>query len=175
MHLRQWQGEAFDVYRHIVQGNGRVVAWEATPGAGKTLGALNVAQDQRRAHGRRRFVVVVPTRHLKRQWAAAAQRFGIHLDTDYRFGQRLGREYQGIALTYQQVPGNAEALHDFSQGAMVVVDEIHHAASGLAWGDGLLYALGGAGLVLSLSGTPFRSDEAKIPFLRYVNNVSEPD
>ena len=175
MHLRQWQGEAFDVYRQIVQGNGRVVAWEATPGAGKTLGALNVAQDQRRAHGRRRFVVVVPTRHLKRQWAASAQRFGIHLDTDYRFGQRLGREYQGIALTYQQVPGNAEALHDFSQGAMVVVDEIHHAASGLAWGDGLLYALGGAGLVLSLSGTPFRSDEARIPFLRYVNNVSEPD
>lgn len=173
--LREWQREAFGVYQNIVQAHGRVVSWEATPGAGKTVGALSVARDQRGVHGRRRFLVVVPTRHLKRQWAAAAQRFGIHLDTDYRFGQRLGRDYHGIALTYQQVPGNAEALHDFAQGAMVVVDEIHHAASGLKWGDGLLYALDGAGLVLSLSGTPFRSDEARIPFLRYVNDVSEPD
>lgn len=175
MQLRQWQVEAFDVYRQVVRENGRVVSWEATPGAGKTLGALSVAQDQRSAHGRRRFVVVVPTRHLKRQWAAAAQRFGIYLDTDYRFGSQLGSEFQGIALTYQQVPGNAEALHDFTHGAMVVVDEIHHAADGLAWGDGLSYGLSGAGLVLSLSGTPFRSDESRIPFLRYVNNVSEPD
>jgi superfamily II DNA or RNA helicase len=175
MNLRDWQRQAFGVYREIVATDGRIVSWEATPGAGKTVGALSVVRDQREGHGRRRFVVIVPTRHLKRQWALAAQRFGIHLDTEYQFGQRLGREFQGVAITYQQVPHNAEALHDFTQDAMVVADEIHHAANGLAWGNGLHYGLSGAALVLSLSGTPFRSDDNRIPFLRYENNVSQPD
>jgi superfamily II DNA or RNA helicase len=50
---------------------------------------------------------------------------------------------------------------------MVILDEIHHAGHERAWGDGVFQAFELAAKRLSLSGTPFRSDSAKIPFVRY--------
>jgi superfamily II DNA or RNA helicase len=175
MQLRSWQQEAHSVYQRLFREGEQVVSWEATPGAGKTVGALSVAVDQRDHHGRRRFAVVVPTTHLKRQWAKSAQCFGIRLNTNYQPGRPLSSGYNGIALTYHQVAANEKALRNFFDGAMVIPDEIHHTADGFVWGDALTSALDRSGLVLSLSGTPFRSDESPIPFLRYVNGHSQPD
>src|SRR5690606_20225098 len=50
---------------------------------------------------------------------------------------------------------------------MVILDEVHHAGDERAWGDGILRAFELAARRLSLSGTPFRSDSARIPFVRY--------
>ena len=49
----------------------------------------------------------------------------------------------------------------------MILDEVHHAGHERAWGDGIGTAFGHAARRLSLSGTPFRSDTAKIPFVRY--------
>src|SRR5690625_1016926 len=47
------------------------------------------------------------------------------------------------------------------------MDEIRHGGDALSWGDAILEAFESATRRLSLTGTPFRSDTAAIPFVRY--------
>lgn len=175
MYLRAWQQTAFAQFDDHVRRGGSALLWEATPGAGKTVAALHAVGHYRREVERVRVMFVAPTRHLKRQWAEKARLFGLNLLHDYRAGSRLPRDYQGVVATYQQVAANRGAFADFVQGALVVSDEVHHAGGGLVWGDGLMYATQGAAFNLALSGTPFRSDDSPIPFLRYRDGVSQPD
>ena len=65
------------------------------------------------------------------------------------------------------MPKAANALRGLAADGMVILDEIHHAGHERAWGDGVFQAFELAAKRLSLSGTPFRSDSAKIPFVRY--------
>lgn len=175
MQLRQWQQEALGQYRQRVRNGQTSLLWEATPGAGKTTAALQVVLHQLRDLHRQRVVIVVPTRHLKTQWATAALRFGLHLDTHYTARRGLSRDYHGLVLTYQQVAQNPHAYVRLADTAVVVLDEIHHAGDGLRWGLALRQAFEGASFVLTLSGTAFRSDSHTIPFVTYDEGVSQPD
>jgi superfamily II DNA or RNA helicase len=148
----------------------------ATPGAGKTTFALAAATRALTARRAQRLVVVVPTQHLKHQWAHAAERVGIHLDPEWSAGYgALPSDVHGIALTYQQVAANPEALRPLVRGALVVLDEIHHAADTRSWGDAVRRAFEPAARRLALSGTPFRSDQTPIPFVRYHGDLAQPD
>ncbi len=170
--LRPWQAAAFERFRASPEPDFLAVA---TPGAGKTTFALACARwvmTQRPC----RLIVVAPTAHLKVQWAAAAERFGIQLDTEWSSSQdRLASDMHGIVTTYQQVATSAEALRGFAHDAFVVFDEIHHAGDDRAWGTSVLTAFAGAKRRLSISGTPFRSDTAAIPFVRYNLDEAESD
>jgi superfamily II DNA or RNA helicase len=170
--LRPWQRAAFDRFRSSPRPDFLAVA---TPGAGKTTFALACARATLGdwvadgcAAGRR-LVVVAPTSHLKIQWSLAAHRLGIQLDPDWSPGQGLARDVHGLVTTYQQVATAraATALRALSADGMAILDEIHHAGHERAWGDGVFQAFELAAARLSLSGTPFRSDSAKIPFVRY--------
>ena len=163
--LRPWQRAAFDLYRSNDTADFLAVA---TPGAGKTTFALACARATL-ADEQRRLIVVAPTSHLKIQWSLAAHRMGLQLDPDWAPGQGIARDVHGIITTYQQVsmPASAEALRGLAAGGMVILDEVHHAGDERAWGDGITRAFELADQRLSLSGTPFRSDSAKIPFVRY--------
>ena len=75
-------------------------------------------------------------------------------------------------MTYAQV-----AAHPFkhrertnSRRTLVILDEIHHGGDAKSWGDGIREAFEDAERRLSLTGTPFRSDDSPIPFVTY-----EPD
>ncbi len=140
----------------------------ATPGAGKTTFALACARATL-ADDPRTLVVVAPTSHLKVQWSLAAHRMGLQLDPDWSPSDGLARDVHGLVTTYQQVAtGNtADKLRGLCADGMVILDEIHHAGHERAWGDGVRHAFGLAATRLSLSGTPFRSDAAQIPFVRY--------
>ncbi len=163
--LRPWQRAAFDRFR---AGDGPDFLAVATPGAGKTAFALACARAIL-ADERCRLVVVAPTSHLKIQWSLAAHRMGLQLDPDWAPGQGLARDVHGLVTTYQQVamPASADALRGLAAGGMVILDEVHHAGDERAWGDGIRRAFELATKRLSLSGTPFRSDSARIPFVRY--------
>ncbi len=170
--LRPWQRAAFDRYRSSPSPDFLAVA---TPGAGKTAFALACGRSTLAdwvgpggAAGRR-LVVVAPTSHLKIQWSLAAHRLGLQLDPDWTPGQGLARDVHGLVTTYQQVATDkaANALRGLAADGMVILDEIHHAGHERAWGDGVFQAFELAAKRLSLSGTPFRSDSAKIPFVRY--------
>lgn len=171
LRLRPWQRRALDIYE---SGDKPDFLAVATPGAGKTTFALTAARlTLPRLSGR--LVIVAPTRHLKEQWADAAELFNLHLDPDWSPSDGLPSDVHGVVTTYQQVGGSPEAVQPIAEGGFVVLDEIHHAGEDRSWGDGVKTAFGGAAKRLALSGTPFRSDTRSIPFVEYVNDSVVPD
>ncbi|WP_396126894.1 DEAD/DEAH box helicase [Brachybacterium huguangmaarense] len=165
--LRAWQAEALELYRDRSPKDFLAVA---TPGAGKTTFALQVAARLLAEGVVRRITVVAPTEHLKAQWADSAARVGIALDPNFTNAQGThGSHYQGVAITYAQVGANP-ALHQArteAERTLVILDEIHHAGDALTWGDGVREAFDLATRRLALTGTPFRSDSSQIPFVTY--------
>lgn len=77
--LRKWQATAYETYMGSQPADFLLVA---TPGAGKTLWALTVARSLI-PEKFDRVVVVVPTSHLKGQWATKAAEVGLHLDPEW--------------------------------------------------------------------------------------------
>jgi superfamily II DNA or RNA helicase len=169
--LRKWQEDALRRFRARTEPDFLAVA---TPGAGKTTFAL-VAARVALAGTRNRVVIVVPTRHLRTQWAAAARRFGLALLAEWDPREGLPADVHGVCTTYQQVASNPTAVGRVAAGGLVVLDEIHHAGADRAWGDALLTAFSGSARRLSLSGTPFRSDTSAIPFVTYLLDMARPD
>ncbi|WP_243729094.1 DEAD/DEAH box helicase [Nesterenkonia sphaerica] len=165
--LRQWQQEALDLY---IQKRPKDFMAVATPGAGKTTFALRVAKLLVESGEVNRIYLVVPTEHLKRQWADAAARVGLAVDPNFKNSDgRHGSQFIGVAVTYAQV-ANKPALHRNKTEAgrtLVIFDEIHHAGDSLSWGDGVREAFDPAVRRLALTGTPFRSDTSPIPFVTY--------
>ena len=169
--LRPWQRLALDRYEQCSAADFLAVA---TPGAGKTTFALTAARITLPSLPGR-LVIVAPTRHLKEQWADAAERFGLYLDADWSPSAQLPADVHGLVTTYQQVGSSPESFVSIARHGFVVLDEIHHAGDERSWGDGVRVAFAGAGRRLALSGTPFRSDTRAIPFVRYEANQVVPD
>ena len=170
--LRTWQRRALSAY--LLRRPVDFLA-VATPGAGKTTFALRVAAELLADRTVGAVSVVTPTEHLKTQWAAAAAALDIPLDPTFRNADgATARDFRGAVVTYAQVAA-APALHRARTSArrtLVVLDEVHHAGDALSWGDAVREAFAPATRRLALTGTPFRSDENAIPFVRY---EPEPD
>ncbi len=150
----------------------------ATPAAGKTRFALRVAHEFMRSGAAARIVVVCPTNHLRTQWSEAAARVGLHLDPAMSNDQgREASDYHGAVVTYQQValaPGVFQQA-TAARRTLAVLDELHHAGDGKHWGRALRRSFDAAVFRLILSGTPFRSDNIPIPFIRYDQGESRAD
>ncbi|APT94883.1 hypothetical protein CSTAT_05860 [Corynebacterium stationis] len=164
--LRAWQQAALDKFLATKPKDFMAVA---TPGAGKTTFALRVATELVDSRTVERVIVVVPTEHLKVQWSAAAARVGLSLDPYFTNSSAVNPSFDGIVVTYAQV-----GMHPFKHRAvtsarrtLVILDEIHHAGDAKSWGDGVREAYDDAEHRLALTGTPFRSDDSQIPFVRY--------
>jgi superfamily II DNA or RNA helicase len=168
--LRGWQRRALVRY---LTAKPRDFLLVATPGAGKTAFALRIAAELLADRSVDTITVVVPTEHLKTQWALAAAADGIALDPKFRnSAAHTSAEYHGIVVTYAQVASHPARHRVRTEGrrTLVIFDEIHHGGDAKSWGDSIREAFGDATRRLALTGTPFRSDDAAIPFVRY-----EPD
>ena len=168
--LRGWQRRALVRYLTTKPRDFLLVA---TPGAGKTAFALRIAAELLADRSIDAITVVVPTEHLKTQWAQAAAVDGIALDPKFRnSAAHTSAEYHGIVVTYAQVASHPTRHRVRTEGrrTLVIFDEIHHGGDAKSWGDSIREAFGDAARRLALTGTPFRSDDAAIPFVRY-----EPD
>jgi superfamily II DNA or RNA helicase len=169
--LRAWQAEALDLY---FETEPRDFLAAATPGAGKTAFALRLAAELLARRIVDRITVVAPTEHLKRQWADAAHRAGIRLNPEFKNGHSgaYGRRYNGVVVTYAQVAVRASLHRQLTESArtLVILDEVHHGGDALSWGDAIREAFEPATRRLSLTGTPFRSDTAPIPFVTYLRD-----
>ena len=165
--LRGWQRRALVRY---LAGRPRDFLLVATPGAGKTTFALKIAGELLADGTVERVTVVVPTEHLKVQWAAAASSFGIALDPRFSNSQaQTSGDYHGVAVTYAQVASHPTRHRVRTEGrrTLVIFDEIHHGGDAKSWGEGIREAFGDATRRLALTGTPFRSDDSPIPFVTY--------
>jgi superfamily II DNA or RNA helicase len=170
--LRSWQKEAYQEYFRVPRRDFLLVA---TPGAGKTAFALTVAAELLARREIAAITVVTPTEHLKHQWAQAAHRAGISMDSGYRNAQgRVSADFTAVAVTYAQVAAHP-ALHrqrTENRRTLVIFDEIHHAGDALSWGEAVREAFDPARRRMALTGTPFRTDANPIPFVTY---LEEPD
>ncbi|GAA1751404.1 DEAD/DEAH box helicase [Nostocoides vanveenii] len=165
--LRAWQAAALEQY--LTDGPRDFLA-VATPGAGKTTFALRVARELLDARIITKITVVTPTEHLKVQWADAAHRAGIALDPGLG-GSRRGRsrEFAGTAVTYAGVAARHFHYRAVTENSnmLVILDEIHHAGDARTWGEAVAECFAPARRRLAPTGTPFRSDDNPIPFVRY--------
>lgn len=168
--LRTWQRRALTKY---LASRPKDFLAVATPGAGKTTFGLRVAVELLADRTVESIVVVTPTEHLKHQWAAAAAGVGISIDPNFRNTTgATSRDFQGVAVTYAQVAAhpNLHRVRTENRKTLVILDEIHHGGDAKSWGEAIREAFTPATRRLTLTGTPFRSDDAQIPFVNY-----EPD
>src|SRR5262245_37393759 len=173
--LRDWQSDAFNAFIRHEKRNFLLVA---TPGGGKTIAALRCAHLLLSSGKIDRVVIVVPTRHLRRQWVRAAHKCGIDLNGTFENADgRESRDYHGVVLTYHAVAAQPDLHRRLSRDdrTMVILDEVHHAGGTLTWGDAVLHAFEPAVFRLCMSGTPFRQDSNPIPFVEYDGNRSHAD
>jgi superfamily II DNA or RNA helicase len=171
--LRPWQQRAAAAMASWSEGPFLIAA---APGAGKTVPALHAARELLRAKAIGRVAVVCPTAPLTRQWAAAAARMGLQLAPDAaHLSPPSG--FDGVAVTYARVAqSGARWAKQCSPGTLVIADEAHHLGDELAWGQSFNAAFAAATRWLLLSGTPFRSDAAPIPGVRYDSDgIAVPD
>lgn len=166
--VRPWQAKALKAFEEKLDKDENAnFLCVATPGAGKTTFALVCARHLLGRDNISKLIIIVPSAHLKEQWADSGADLGILLDTDIT---DMSNESFGVVATYQGVAANPQEFKKIAQNAFVILDEIHHAGDDKTWGDSLRAAFSGATSRLLLSGTPFRSDENAIPFVKYVND-----
>jgi superfamily II DNA or RNA helicase len=165
--LRGWQRRAMVRY---LAARPRDFLAVATPGSGKTTFALRIAGELLADGSVERITIVVPTEHLKTQWAQAAAGVGLSLDPKFsNSSAQNSDEYHGVVVTYAQVashPGRHRVRTE-NRKTLVVFDEIHHGGDAKSWGDAIREAFSDATRRLALTGTPFRSDDSAIPFVTY--------
>lgn len=166
--LRKWQAEAIKQYLSEPRTDFTVTA---TPGAGKTTFALTLARHLLETRLVDRIIIVVPTDHLRSQWASNARKVGLLLDGTLGNDAILKKDFHGYVTTYAQVASHP-LLHqrrtENPRRTFVILDEVHHAGDGLSWGDAIREAFSPAIRRLALTGTPFRTSPTEtIPFVRY--------
>jgi superfamily II DNA or RNA helicase len=161
--LRTWQQE------FLTQADLDDFLLVACPGAGKTTAALHALR--RWWSQGSRVVVVVPTENLKKQWKRAAKGIlGIEVSDLFKNSHgRMPRDMEGIAVTYAQVASAPLLFRRLvsEKRTMVILDEVHHCGDQQSWGSAVKSAFEPAARRLCLSGTPFRGDNSRIPFVRY--------
>lgn len=171
--LRDWQEQALNVY---ISRRDKDFLLVAQPGAGKTRWSVEVMHRHFVAGNVSRVVIVVPTRHLKKQWAQDAAEFGY--DIDHGWTNHVGvwpRDHHGVAVTYQQIAQQPSLMRRHASGALVIFDEVHHCSHNESWGEAIEEAFAGAYARVLLSGTPFRSDGKRIKFITYRDGKAVPD
>jgi superfamily II DNA or RNA helicase len=137
--------------------------------------ALMAASEMFRARRIDRVIVVVPTDQLRRQWNMEAAKYGLDITAEYRNSAGpLTAAVHGAVVTYAQIAGQPSLWrkHAYDKPTLVVFDEIHHAgdADHTSWGPAIREAFEVAESRLLLSGTPFRTDGSRIPFVEYDGN-----
>ena len=172
---RDWQAEAFDLAK-----NGDRFLLNATPGAGKTIFSGRLAGEWLMNHDVESVVVVVPTTTLelafKESWW---ENFAIDVrDSFNKSTGRPPRKMHGVVVTYSQLTNSADIFAmwmDNGHQIGFVFDEVHHAGEKNVWGNAVNKCASRAAKVLSMSGTPFRSDKTQIAFLNYKDGLAVPD
>ena len=170
MKLRQWQVEcihlALTQYR---SGDSHFLAL-ATPGAGKTVMASELADQLLKNNLVDLVVCFSPSSIVAKDFSES-----LHLRTQERFDGLIGAK--GRSLTYQNLQYlDAHFWQLFERyRVFVIFDEIHHCSgsnidNANAWGEQIILNIQDkAKFTLALTGTPWRSDAAPIVLSNYLH------
>jgi superfamily II DNA or RNA helicase len=164
--LLRWQAAAQADYLGKLQKDYLLVA---VPGAGKTFWAMHTARELIKAGRVTKILIVVPTTHVKGQWARTAHELGLDIESDYRNSDGAWpRDADGVAMTYSQMH-HERALHRLNvsrRPTLLLLDEVHHLQAAAEWGQAAQEAFDLAAYRIHLSGTPWNK-EGYIPWIAY--------
>ena len=170
MKLRQWQAECIDLALTQYQNGNRHFLALATPGAGKTMMASELA-DQLLKSGLADLVICFsPSSIVAKDFSES-----LYLRTQERFDGLIGAK--GRSLTYQSLQYLDMSFWQLFERyrVFVIFDEIHHCAgsnidNANAWGEQIILNIKDkAKFSLALTGTPWRSDSAPIVLSNYMH------
>jgi superfamily II DNA or RNA helicase len=182
--LRAWQEAALPIVLDVIRREPVLV--EACPGAGKTHFGLEVAYRLVQAGEISRVLIVAPTLGIVDGWQAAASASSPRSPTlpfrgarDWRPHNPIGEDFVGVVFTYQTLFQLSDMIlaHATDPGhrTLVIFDEVHHVGAESAWGKAAQEAFAhDAAMVLSLSGTPFRTDRDAIAFVPSEGGYAKP-
>ncbi len=177
--LREWQKRALEV---VEQTDGPILI-EACPGAGKTRFALEAAYRMFELERVNRLLIVAPTVRIVQQWVEAAE--GMNglpklplAPPDWRPTSPIYETLCGAALTWATLLANTTQIEALAAEpgyrSLVILDEVHHAGVGHAFGLSAQQAFNNAAhRVVSLTGTAFRTDDP-IVFVRTAERLTVP-
>ncbi len=182
--LRDWQAEFLPrCYRSMVQQIGKpqdeikAFMLHAFPGSGKTKAALILGALLKEQGFIEKIIVNVPSLFLKDQMEKEARKIGLMLNKKRPFIEG----FDGLVTTYASIGYkskdtdsliNAQIINDICKRSkvLVIADECHHLSQGKRWGEAFELAYGNSVARLMTSGTPFRTDRGRLPWVRYSNN-----
>lgn len=165
--LREWQEETLNQYRRAVNPQRFLIA--AFPGMGKTEAASAILE-----HTGRFGIILVPQVDSLSSWRRTLHGRGIcpaqkvSKSGVSRICASCGKPVRAAVMTYDFAAANADVVAQLyrRQGScLLVCDEVHHLRSERAWAAPLVAARPFIDAVLSLSATPFRTDEEPVPFV----------
>jgi superfamily II DNA or RNA helicase len=168
---RKWQAEFLQKYRYHDQ---FCFLLEATPGSGKTIAsALAFASDLENDVADF-AIIVTPGTVIKGDSQSGFlgdwNKVGIQITTVLKDGQGCPTEFKGAVITYAQLPNIVPTLEIWARNGVRITtigDEAHHGSLANKWGHAFQRLAQASIKVLLISGTPFRSDGEKIPFVDY--------
>jgi len=170
MKLRRWQVSCINkALKQYLHGNSHFLAL-ATPGAGKTLMASELA-DRLLKNNLIDFIICFsPSSIVSQDFSQSLQ-----LRINERFDGLLGAK--GHSLTYQSLQYLDKNFWQLFERyrIFVIFDEIHHCAgsnidNANAWGEQIILNIQDkAKYTLALTGTPWRSDAAPIVLSKYMH------
>ena len=170
MKLRQWQNECITLALTRYQSGYNHFLALATPGAGKTMMASELADQLLKRKLVDLVVCFSPSSIVAKDFSES-----LRLRTQERFDGLIGAK--GRSLTYQSLQYldvNFWQLFERYR-VFVIFDEIHHCAgsnidNANAWGDQIILNIQDkAEFTLALTGTPWRSDSAPIVLSNYMH------
>jgi len=170
MKLRQWQAECISLALAAYQNTTTHFLALATPGAGKTLMASELADQLLKINLVDLIICFSPSSIVSQDFSESLQ-----LTTKERFDGLIGAK--GRSLTYQSLQYLDDNFWQLFEKfrVFVIFDEIHHCAgsnldNANAWGEQIiLHIQDKASFTLALTGTPWRSDSAPIVLSHYMH------
>ncbi len=170
MKLREWQVSCINkALKQYLHGNSHFLAL-ATPGAGKTLMASELADQLLKNNLIDLIICFSPSSIVSQDFSQSLQ-----LRINERFDGLLGAK--GHSCTYQSLQYLDDNFWQLFERfrVFVIFDEIHHCAgsnidNANAWGEQIILNIQDkAKYTLALTGTPWRSDAAPIVLSNYMH------
>ncbi|MBL0709504.1 MAG: DEAD/DEAH box helicase family protein [Colwellia sp.] len=170
MKLREWQANCIDLALAQYQNGHNHFLALATPGAGKTMMATELADQLLKSGMIDLIICFSPSSIVAHDFIESLQ-----LKIKERFDGLMGA--RGRSITYQNLQYLDANFWELFQEyrVFVIFDEIHHCAgsnidNANAWGEQIILNIQNkAKFTLALTGTPWRSDAAPIVLSNYMH------
>lgn len=178
--LRKWQEDARQEAIETFSPEKKLFLTHATPGGGKTIHGLSVADALFNIGKITHIIILAPSTTLVDQWQTDAKtNYGFELKNSILYnGMPDFDEFNGMVMTYQAMNESHESLRIFCNlnNVLIIADEIHHVADGQSWGSSFRNAFELSENILALTGTPWASEGKVIPYITYGSDgYAEPD